>query len=106
MKRSIVITLILTFFASSFIVTAVQQWRFAKLVQDDVAYLGERIANVPHDAPWSRSRGSFPDGIHEELGLDSKVMNIFAALNQLSAIALAVTLAVALRCCRKGRQTK
>ena len=80
-----------------FIGTAAAQWWFAKIVQGDVAYMSERIMKAPHEAPWPRTDGSFPYGIHKELGLHSKLVSIFAAMNQISAVAFAATLAAALR---------
>jgi hypothetical protein len=62
--------------------TATMEWRFSTIIQDDVDYMTRRMMQAPGEMPWPRDKNSsFPYGIHEELGLHSKIQSIYSALN-------------------------
>jgi uncharacterized membrane protein YphA (DoxX/SURF4 family) len=91
MKNAIAIGLCL-FLALIFVVSGIMHWKYQGMVQDDVNYMSKQMMDAPEKMPWSRNEGSFPYGIHEEMGLHSSVASYFSAINQLSAAFLIVIL--------------
>ena len=45
--------------AVAFVVTAFMQWKFERIVLDDVLYMTKQMMEAPDEMPWPRSEGSF-----------------------------------------------
>jgi len=66
-------------------------------------YMTERIMNAPEEMLWPRSdNASYPYGIHEEIGLQIKILMIIGLANQIFSVLIITILAISLYFDRKS----